>query len=524
MKYLKRMKIHGFKKFATFDIEFNKDTNILIGDNESGKSTILDAINLVLTQKYKNYDKYIVKELLNMDLVSKFKMDSKIENLPFIQIDLELQLDDVPNDGLYWGMTHGFEKNKNFFGIRFQCKIPDDIIAELMPLIELGQIPYEYYQMTWNTFQGDSYNTLRKPLNFLLIDNDDIDSNNSYNYYNKSLFVSNHDKGLQSKIKSEFRNKINNVFSDLPMNDVNDHQKFGVNEKRMIFENIITILDDDIPIENKGKGRENIIKTQIALDKKIGKIDILAIEEPENHLSFTNLKQMISEIKKQEGKQLIITTHESMIANSLNLKNILWIKETKAESLKNISKDDSDFFLKTSDNNMLQYILSNKVVLVEGPTEYMLIPKIFKKLYNKSIEDCGITIIDCGGVKYKRYLDIASKTNKKVAIITDNDKKQSNLDYKNAFNITSNNIKIYMDDSLENWTWETCFYNLNKSKLENMIYVEEDADYLFHGNDYGKVLGKMLNNKVDTAYQMYKTDFDFEIPKYIKESLKWISK
>lgn len=88
MKYLKRMKIYGFKKFKTFDIEFNRDNNILIGDNESGKSTILDAINLVLTQKYKNYDKYIVKELLNADLVSKFEVDSKIENLPFIQIDL----------------------------------------------------------------------------------------------------------------------------------------------------------------------------------------------------------------------------------------------------------------------------------------------------------------------------------------------------------------------------------------------------------------------------------------------------
>lgn len=312
------------------------------------------------------------------------------------------------------GMTHGFEKNKPLFGIRFQCKIPDDIITGIIPVIELGQIPYEYYQMLWNTFQGDQYNTLKKPLNFLLIDNDDIDSNNSYNYYNKSLFISNHDKSLQSKIKSEFRNKINKVFSDLPMNDVNDHQKFGVNEKRKIFENIITIIDDNIPIQNKGKGRENIIKTQIALDKNIGKIDILAMEEPENHLSFSNLKQMISEIKKQEGKQLIITTHESMIANSLNLKNILWIKETKAESLKNISKDDSDFFLKTSDNNMLQYILSNKVVLVEGPTEYMLIPKIFKKLYNKSIEDCGITIIDCGGVKYKRYLDIARKLIRKL--------------------------------------------------------------------------------------------------------------
>ena len=522
MKYLKRMKIYGFKKFKIFNIEFNKDTNILVGDNESGKSTILDAINLIVTQKYKSYDKYIIKELLNEELVSKFKLNPKVENLPYIQIDLELQLDNTPTDGLYYGMTHNFEKNKLIFGIRFQCKIPEDIIPELMPIIELGQIPYEYYQMTWNTFQGDTYNTLKKPLNFLLIDNDDIDSNNSYNYYNKSLFNSNHDNQLQSKIKSDFRYKINAVFSDLPLNDVNEHQKFGVNEKRIIFENIITILDDNIPIENKGKGKENMIKTQIALDKNVGKIDVLAIEEPESHLSFTNLRQMISEIKNQEGKQLIITTHESMIANSLNLQNVLWIKETNTESLKDISIDDSNFFLKSSNNNMLQYILSSKVILVEGPTEFMLIPKIFYKLYNKSVEDCGISVIDCGGVRYKRYLDIARKTNKKVAIITDNDAKQSNLDYKNEINESIDNIKVYMDDSLENWTWEACFYNLNKDKLNDLIKVEDESDYLFHGRSYDKVLGKMLNNKVETAYIMYNTDFDFKIPSYIKDSLEWI--
>lgn len=522
MQYLKRMKIFGFKKFKKFNIEFNKDTNILVGDNESGKSTILDAINLVLTQKYKNYDKYIIKELLNEEMVSKFKEYSKIENLPYILIDLEIQLNDIPNNGLYYGMNHSFEKNQSLFGIRFQCKIPDDIISEVIPIIELGQVPYEYYQMSWNTFQGETYNILKKPINFMLIDNDNIDANNSYNYYNRSLFVSNHNNELQSKIKNEFRNKINEVFLNLPINDVNENQKFGVNEKKLIFENIITILDDNIPIENKGKGKENIIKTKIALDKKVGKIDVLSIEEPENHLSFQNLKRMIEEIKNQEGKQLIVTTHESMIANSLNLNNILWIKNENADSLNDVSKDDSNFFLMSSDNNMLQYILSNKVILVEGPTEFMLIPRIFKKIYNKNIEEFGITVIDCGGVRYKRYLDIAKKTNKKVAVITDNDNKQFNLNYKNEFNSTSENIKIFMDDSLENWTWEACFYNLNIEKLEQLIEVDNDSDYLFHNKDYGKVLGKMLNNKVEVAYKMYNTDFDFEIPEYLKESMEWI--
>lgn len=523
MKKIKRMNIFGFKKFKKFSIEFNDDVNIIIGDNESGKSTLLDAINITVNQKYKNYDKYIIKELLNIDLIKEFKENPKIDNLPSIIIDIELQLDDIPSNSNFYGMTHSFEKNQMMYGIRFSCKILEDMIDELMPIIKLGQLPYEYYQMSWNTFQGEPYNAIRRPVNLLFIDNDDIESGSSYNYYNKSLFNNNHDNKLKSQIKNEFREKINGIFKQLPIKDVNDHQTFGINEKKIIFENILTIFDDNIPIENKGKGKENIIKTKIALDKNVGKTDVLAIEEPENHLSFNNLKQMINEIRVQEGKQMIITTHESMIANSLNLMNILWIKNERAESLRNIKEEDADFFYKNSNNNMLQFILSNKVILVEGPTEFLLIPKIFEKTYNRKLEDEGITVIDCGGIKYKRFEDIAKKMNKTVAVLTDNDNKQSNLNLRKDYNKKSTNIKIFMDDSLENWTWEACFYNLNKEKLDLLVDAKESRDYKYHGKDYGnKTLGKMLNNKVEIAYKMYNSEFDYAIPKYIKDCLEWI--
>ena len=525
MRKLKRMNIIGFKKFKNFKIEFNDDINIIIGDNESGKSTLLEAINITLNQKYKNYDKYIVKELLNNDLIKKFKENPKIDNLPYIIIDIELLLDNIPSNANFYGMTHNFEKNQTMYGIRFSCKISDEIIDELLPIIESGQLPYEYYQMSWSTFQGELYNIIKRPINLLSIDNDDIESGSSYNYYNKSLFNNNHDNRLQSQIKNEFREKINGVFNQLPINDVNDHQKFGINEKKIIFENILTILDDNIPIENKGKGKENIIKTKIALDKNVGKTDVLTIEEPENHLSFNNLKKMINEIRSQEGKQMIITTHESMIANSLNLSKILWIKEEYAESLSKINKDDADFFYKNSNNNILQFILSRKVLLVEGPTEFLLIPKIYEKIYNENIEDEGITIIDCGGIKYKRFEDIAKKMNKTVAVLTDNDNKQSNLDFKNNYNQNENNMKIFMDDSLDNWTWEVCFYNLNKQKLDLLVDADEKCDYKYHRKDYdNKTIGKMLNNKVEIAYKMYNSEFDYVIPKYIKDCLEWIRK
>lgn len=113
--------------------------------------------------------------------------------------------------------------------------------------------------------------------------------------------------------------------------------------------------------------------------------------------------------------------------------------------------------------------------------------------------------------------------NKKVAVLTDNDGKQSNLEYKNEYNENSINLKIFMDDSLENWTWEACFYNLNKDNLDLLVDADESSDYKYHGKDYGsKTLGKMLNNKVEIAYKMYNTEFDYNIPQYIKDCLKWI--
>ena len=47
---IEKVNIENYKCFGgKFSIEFNQGINILVGDNEAGKSTILEAINLALT-------------------------------------------------------------------------------------------------------------------------------------------------------------------------------------------------------------------------------------------------------------------------------------------------------------------------------------------------------------------------------------------------------------------------------------------------------------------------------------------
>jgi hypothetical protein len=163
-------------------------------------------------------------------------------------------------------------------------------------------------------------------------------------------------------------------------------------------------------------------------------------------------------------------------------------------------------------------------------------------------------------LSYKRYFKIAEKLDKKVAVITDNDGKESNLDFMKNFNngkikektknqkkgksviVYSNpKHKIFMDSDILEWTWEVCFYNLNKKYFRELIEIEPSSDYssrnvFLNSKNEVKIreksykelgephLGKMLNDKVESAYSMISEGLDeLVIAQYVKDALLWIS-
>lgn len=346
MNYIKEMRIKGFKKFRDFHIEFNKNINILVGENEAGKSTILEAINIVLNQFYRNTDKNIIKDLVNINDVEEFKKNPRIETLPKIQIEIKLELvEDSKNRYEYFGENNLEEKEG--YGVLFECFFDKEAYGEMLDKkIEQGEIPYEYYAMIWTTFQGSSYKVMKKPLKSIMIDTSTLDSSNSFNYYNRMLFNSVYDDIGKLKIKNDIRQGIDDVVKE-NFKNFDEKRHFGINNKKLTFESIISVFEDDIPLENKGKGMENLIKTEIALKKSKVKLDLVMIEEPENHLCHSNLMKMLRHIEEQmENRQIIITTHSNLIASRLNLTNVLWIHDRKAKSLKDINSEVADFFKK----------------------------------------------------------------------------------------------------------------------------------------------------------------------------------
>ncbi len=525
MNYIKSMDIQGFKKFYSLHVEFNEHMNILVGENEAGKSTILDAIKTVLNQQYRNTDKSIIGDLLNKQMVEEFRQTPSIKTLPFIVIEVEFVLDPKRKNAQYFfGQIYGERQGQEErYGIRFECKFDEELGAGLEGEIAQGKIPYEYYMLTWNTFANLPYQPIKRPLQFLSIDTTSSAAAPSFNYYNRSLFNNKYDEATRMRAKNTFRDKVQQALDEVDLEPVSENRRFGIDSKKIVLETVLSVYEESIALENRGSGMESLIKTQIALDRSNG-LNVILMEEPENHLCFTNLSMMLQQISNREKEaQIIITTHNNMIASRLNLNNVLWIAEGKVQSLKDVKKDTAEFFTRADDNAFLQLLLSKKTILVEGPTEYLLLPMFYKQIMERTIEDDGIVIIPCNGISFGRYLQIAAKTQKKVAVITDNDKKKCKIEKAKEYNKKHELRHIFTAESVDEWTWEICIYKSNQSILDRIIQVKDGADYLFNGEDYGRIQGKMLNSKVDVAYQMLTSGEVFEVPQYVEEAIKWIS-
>ncbi len=78
-----------------------------------------------------------------------------------------------------------------------------------------------------------------------------------------------------------------------------------------------------------GSATESFVKTELAINQSDARLILL--EEPENHLSFTQSRLLVDQIKKfvQNSGQLIVTTHESLLVTRLNLRNLIWLSGKK---------------------------------------------------------------------------------------------------------------------------------------------------------------------------------------------------
>lgn len=534
MAYLEKIIIKGFKKFVDYSVQFNSDMNVLIGENEAGKSTVIEAIDLVLNQKFMTLIDSNNEQLFNLTNVHNFKLNPLKENLPEIEIELFLNLDSeipiIKQDFLGVHYFGGEKTQINQTGIKFNYKFDTEFDTELdnLDFTENQTIPLEFYKFEWLTFQGGSYKKQKNPLKALIIDNSS-QRTDLYGSYAKQIFESKIDTNVRRKISYSLKQHIDSFVSTQAVNLTLGNQSIGIDSKKANISRIIDIKENNISLQNMGKGKENIVKTEVALQVNS---NLVLVEEPENHLSHSNTRKLIEMIKLGvRNSQMIISTHNPLVISRLNLKKTIWISEKGAVSFDKIDKNVADFFEKADNLTLLEFILSNKVILVEGATEYIYLPEFYKKTSSKNIDESGIHVISMSGIKYKNYVEIAKKISKKMLVITDNDGSQEriiSLDASNKeFEKDNHEILINCDTNVDKFTFEMSFYKENETVLKDFkknskVTLEYKERVL-----ESKAVAYMLKNKTESAIEIC-SNADLigklVVPNYIKEGLEWLEK
>jgi putative ATP-dependent endonuclease of OLD family len=539
---IKRINITNFKCFRErFSLELNDNLNIIVGDNEAGKSTIIEAINLALTGWFKG--KYIHNELTQY-LFNKVSIENYLKSLnegipippPSILIELFFS-DDTPQ--IYRGNNNS-EKSDSFglsFKIEFDVKFQEEY-GILIKEKSIHSLPIEYYNFYWESFARDEKVTPKLiPIKTAL-----IDSSNSRQQNGSDLYISQIIKNyLDTKDivdVSQAHRKMKDIFT-LEEAIKNINKKIQVDSKitdkkvqlsvelstKSAWENSLVTYIDDIPFHYLGKGEQSLVKTKLALShKKATEANVLLVEEPENHLSHSRLNRLIHSLKNDsEGKQIIISTHSSFVANKLGLDSLILMHDLKTTKLKDLDKETYEFFQKLSGYDTLRLLLAKKAILVEGDSDELIVQKTFmKKNKNRLPIENEIDIIAVG-TSFLRFLKIAERINKPTVVITDTDWSVEALESKYSNYIGDNkkeNIFISYDKSIDSGGLRINDKPFNYNTLEPKILKKNNLAILnrifntsYKTDDEMHIY--MKNNKTECALAIFETDIDFNIPDYI---------
>ncbi len=183
-----------------------------------------------------------------------------------------------------------------------------------------------------------------------------------------------------------------------------------------------------------------------------------------------------------------------------------------------------NYFYTTTDYPTLRLALCKCAILVEGPTDEMIVQYQLSKM-SKSVFQDGVELLAVGGVRFKNFVSLAVALNKKIAIITDNDGKSrdeiTKLYIPEEIESSHPLITVFTCEDTANSTLEIAFLNKNSDKftdLANIIRKKKESS-----ESLDKLQSFMLKNKTTWAYRLLESkDKSFETPDYIVDALKWI--
>ena len=544
--FIRKVKIQNFKCYKDFEITLEEGLNIIVGDNEAGKSTILEAINLALSGiiNGKSIWNEISQYIFNKEIVDAYI--ESVDTAPMALPDITIEIFFGGSENPLMNGNANSDRDNSAEGFCFRIAFNDKYADEYEALVQRGNVkslPIEYYDITWTTFARDTITTRSIPYKSSLIDS------SGYRYQSgNDLYLSRIIKGSLepqdiTSIAQAHRKMRDTFVNDPSIQTINKkiNQDASLTDKKIAlsvelvtknaWENSLVTQLDDIPFNYVGKGEQCVIKTELALAKRNSQnASIILLEEPENHVSHTRLNKLIKCISEQYAeKQILISTHSSFVANKLGLGKVMLLDNLKITKFSDLSEETYNFFKKVAGYDTLRMILCKKAILCEGDSDELVIQKAYMQLNDGRlpIED-GIEVISVG-VSFLRFLEIADFIQTKIAVVTDNDGDMEAIKkkYKNYMGENQNDyIKICVDNIVDTGTLKIGESGYNYNTLEPKLLKVNGMEKLNRilGTDYMEeddLRKYMKHNKTECGLKIFESSEDIEIPEYILEAIRW---
>lgn len=462
--YLSSMELKNFRCFdaAPHIITFNPGLTVLVGENDSGKSAIMDAIRIVLgTTDFSWYriessDFYKEDMSLEISITCKFVDLTDDEQSAFVECLTYEQsgVKQTPCLYLHWRCkylsTFKPPRTVSYLTTGKDGNGPSPAVEakELLRITYLRALRDAYSDMQSGRHSrlsqivqnipslGDGKSEYEEgmDLNELSLVGIANLSNKLLSEYPALKTVNQNMTEILSK-QMLLRGDTITTRLEVAGSDNSETQKL-----MSLLEKLDLAVDKDVSVM-KGKvglGTSNIMSMACELllhkeSEEAKRSSFLLIEEPEAHVHAQRQLKLIQSLEREaEGKrqQIIITTHSPLLASVVKLSNVVIIKDGKvyplAENYTLLEDSDYRFLEKYLDATKANLFFARSVIIVEGPGEALLIPTL-AELLGYSFTDFGASLVDVRSTGLRRFARILQRKNLdehltiNVACVTDRD-------------------------------------------------------------------------------------------------------
>ena len=438
--------IYNFRRFKSVDgvpglkITFHKGLNALIGENDSGKTAVIDALKLVLLTQSNEYirpsDEDFYKPI-GGEACTEFKIDCTISK--FTQNEaknfIEYLSFNKTENGIEYALELHYRAWKEGHKIYQELRVGDidDGISidgkarELLKAVYLKPLRDAEREMSSGHGSRISQILLNHPVFKDKKEHTVIDIFRDANQRIEDYFTDDTDgKRILQTIRSNlesFSDKGQPSNAELKTSDIQ-------------LKAILESLSLNAPEINPGLGELNLlfIAAELLLlkDDTDGGLKLALIEELEAHLHPQAQLRLISYLQNEYNEndvQIIISTHSPILASKINLKNLILMKNGTgydlAEGRTGLQKGDYLFLQRFLDSTKANLFFAKGIIMVEGDAENILIP-VIADILDYPLEKYGISVVNVGSTAFLRYSRIMERKDGNdigipVSVVTDCD-------------------------------------------------------------------------------------------------------